>query len=166
MKKTKKTMLIAAAFAAAMYPAVCAHHMPVQESAHDADIYYYAPTEGNYTEMISPINHTNILSTTGVVFLQKYLLHQQNMTYEQYELADLNHDERVNIYDLILLKKQVLQKNIDVNPVEPTTEIETAVPVYGPPEYFGITEHETEEPESENAAEMDEPSEYFEITEP
>ena len=50
------------------------------------------------------------MTVLDIVTLQKYLLGVQKISYQAYMNADMNQDNSVNIYDLILLKKQLLNK--------------------------------------------------------
>ena len=42
--------------------------------------------------------------------MQKYLHAKQKITKAQFEVADVNSDGKVNVYDLALLKRKLLQK--------------------------------------------------------
>ncbi|MBE6877385.1 MAG: hypothetical protein E7496_11835 [Ruminococcus sp.] len=161
MKKTKKTALTAAAFAAAMGMAVGAQGLPAESNAEYNSLFSLFSEKGD-------MDGDNLINLTDVVFLQKYLMGRQSMTQEQFYRADMNEDGRVNIFDLMLQKKELLDLcNIPqaaygppewFESSEATEETEATMPpteyipatdepvcVYGPPEYFGITEPETEE---------------------
>lgn len=43
-----------------------------------------------------------------IVFLQKILLHRTTLTADQTQLADLNSDGMINVIDLMLLKRTLL----------------------------------------------------------
>ncbi len=53
----------------------------------------------------------NQLSVEDIIALKKYLQKEEIFTEEQFTAADWNQDGEVNIYDLILLKKQLLEEN-------------------------------------------------------
>ena len=170
MKKTKKTALTAAAFAAAMGMTVCSPNASVTEfqfretlCANAEYISYYSLVSDK-----GDVYRDGLVNLTDVVYLQKYLLKQVVLTFEEYQNADVNDDGKVNIFDLMLQKKELLDLcNIpqpDYGPewweTEPTEtyqpETDEPVCVYGPPEYFGITEpEETDETEPDSIAESD-----------
>ncbi|MDE6020573.1 MAG: dockerin type I repeat-containing protein, partial [Ruminococcus sp.] len=56
------------------------------------------------TFILGDLNTDATLSMSDAVLLQKYLLNLKNLTSEQLQIADINSDGRVNIFDLTLLK--------------------------------------------------------------
>ncbi len=131
MKKTEKTALTAAAFAAAMNLASCPATLNAEADDSPDRIYYSQTLSDMFDKNVGDIDGDGGIGLTDVIFLYKYLINQQTMTYEQYVSADVNQDERVNIFDFILLKQALLS-------IE-----EIPVPVYGPPDWFDTTETET-----------------------
>ncbi len=129
MKKTEKTALTAAAFAAAMnLTASCPAGMTVEAEYTPDGIYYSQALYDMFDRNVGDINSDGGIGLTDVIFLYKYLIKQQPMTYEQYVSADVNQDEQVNIFDFVLLKQALL--SVEALPV----------PVYGPPEWLETSE--------------------------
>ncbi len=200
MKKTKKTALTAAAFAAAMGVSAC----PVNPAI-NADAFNYLDKR---MENAGDVNGDDDLNLVDVVFLYRYLKNQQPMTDDQYYRADVNEDGYVNIYDFIMQKQLLLfypekppvpqpdygpewwesdttetetETELIPQPVygpppvweTDTTEITETTPetVYGPPVWIDPDEQETEpteteyQPESDIPVEVYGPPEYFGITE-
>lgn len=54
------------------------------------------------------INKDNLLTTSDLVLLQKYLLKTYSLDEIQYSLADMNSDNKVNTFDWILLKRTII----------------------------------------------------------
>lgn len=70
-----------------------------------------APTEPPKPTLLKgDIDNNGQVAVLDLVALHKYLMLQQNFTKEQFQIADMNQDGIVNIYDLILLKKTLLAK--------------------------------------------------------
>ncbi|MDE6657144.1 MAG: hypothetical protein K2J88_00995 [Oscillospiraceae bacterium] len=72
---------------------------------------------------------------TDVVLLHKYLHGKQTITQEQFTKFDKNHDNQVNIYDFVLLKKELISssgENINKNQLKAETRIDTTSAVYYP----------------------------------
>lgn len=78
---------------------------------------YYSIIEGHdvpTTTTPSPeyskgdIDKNNLLTTSDLVLLQKYLLKTYSLDELQYSLADMNSDDKVNIFDWILLKRIII----------------------------------------------------------
>lgn len=170
MKKTKKTALTAAAFAAAMGANVCSS-LPVSSFG---DLYY-----GLRISSAGDIDGDGELDLTDVIFLYKYLTNKQPMTEEEYYRADVNEDGYVNIFDFVMQKQILLfvpvvpvplygpppEEDTTYNP-ETDTIPET---VYGPPVWMtDLTETETYDPETDIPICVYGPPEYFETdqTEP
>lgn len=59
--------------------------------------------------LIGDIVEDGQLNLLDLVVLQKHLLNIQSITNEQSSAADLNGDKRINIFDLALLKRIILQ---------------------------------------------------------
>ncbi|MBR1555667.1 MAG: dockerin type I repeat-containing protein [Oscillospiraceae bacterium] len=212
MKKTKKTALTAAAFAAAM--GMSSANMPAS-----------AMTKSYFElrmDAAGDIDGNGELNVSDIIFLYKYLTNQQTMSQDEYYRADVNEDGYVNIFDFIMQKQLLLfypevpvpqptygpewatenptedipqpdygpqwfessepieETDITMPPTEYNPETEPLICVYGPPEYFGITETETEEPdetepeiyetdtyepETDFPVEVYGPPEYFGLTE-
>ncbi len=57
------------------------------------------------------VNHDDIVNQEDIILLQKYLLNSEIFSLEQFRAADLNGDGNVNIFDSIILKKNVIQQN-------------------------------------------------------
>ncbi|MBE6876859.1 MAG: hypothetical protein E7496_09115 [Ruminococcus sp.] len=64
-------------------------------------------TEEQKKHLRGDIHHDEDINLTDVVLLHKYLINQASLTQEQAESADMNQDGLINIYDWILLKKQI-----------------------------------------------------------
>ena len=179
MKKTRKTALTAAAFAAAIGMASYAGNKPVSAVTKP---YFQLRFEG-----AGDIDGNGELNVSDIIFLYKYLTNQQPMSETEYYRADVNEDGYVNIFDFIMQKQLLLmfpevpvpqptygpewatedptedipqpdygpqwaesseateETEATVPPPEYNPETDVPVCVYGPPEYFGITEPETEE---------------------
>ena len=60
------------------------------------------------TILAGDVNLDGRVSVLDGVILQKYLLNQYNLSKYEFERADLNQDGVVNIYDLCLLKKNLV----------------------------------------------------------
>lgn len=56
------------------------------------------------------ITQDSVISVEDVIVMQKYLHAKQKITKAQFEVADVNSDGKVNVYDLALLKRKLLQK--------------------------------------------------------
>ncbi|MDE6777021.1 MAG: dockerin type I repeat-containing protein, partial [Oscillospiraceae bacterium] len=70
----------------------------------------------------------NTIGVTDVVILQKYLHGKQSITQEQFTKLDRNHDSLVNIYDFVLLKKELISgKNTSQLQAETRIDTTTAV---------------------------------------
>jgi len=50
------------------------------------------------------------IGVADVIYLQKYLHGKQKLTQEEAQLADMNDDGVVNVYDLILLKRKLIYR--------------------------------------------------------
>ena len=50
------------------------------------------------------------IGVIDIITVQKYLHRNNEFTKEQYEIADMNGDGKVNVIDLALMKRQLLQK--------------------------------------------------------
>ena len=73
------------------------------------------------------------VSVADVVLLQQYLTRKKTIDQQAFENADMNADGRVNIIDLALLKKSIIdartaEQPTDPEPTEPTTEPTTDEP--------------------------------------
>jgi len=174
MKKTKKTALTAAAFAAAMGVSVCSS-LPVSSFG---DLYYDLRFSN-----VGDINGDGELGMTDIIFMYKYLTNKQPMTEEEYYRADVNEDGYVNIFDFVM-QKQILLFVPEVPEIlygpppefESETEDTTYNPetdtipetVYGPPVWMtDLIETETYDPETDTIPEtVYGPPEYFETTDP
>lgn len=55
------------------------------------------------------INLDSAVTISDAVMLQKYLLCSCSLTKDQWEVADLIKDDSVNIFDLVVLKRMLLQ---------------------------------------------------------
>ena len=62
------------------------------------------------TGMLGNCNGDSSISVNDVVYLQKYLHGKQKITKMQTILADMNYDGIVNVYDMILLKKKLINE--------------------------------------------------------
>ncbi|MDE6707799.1 MAG: dockerin type I repeat-containing protein, partial [Oscillospiraceae bacterium] len=62
---------------------------------------------GNYIDVVS-YDIISAPQVTDVVLLYKYLHGKQTITQEQFTKLDRNHDNLVNIYDFVLLKKELI----------------------------------------------------------
>ena len=61
-------------------------------------------------QLIGDINTDGVCNLADVILLQKYLLTVEPFTKEQFEIADLNQDSKVNGIDLSLLKRMLLNR--------------------------------------------------------
>nr|MDE6730024.1 leucine-rich repeat protein [Oscillospiraceae bacterium] len=75
------------------------------ESIFKANIHYIPVSDEIIAGDVDLDEKTTILD---VVILQKYLLNQYRLTEQEYARADLNQDSVVNIYDLCILKKNLI----------------------------------------------------------
>ena len=63
----------------------------------------------------TPVNPSGDLSLDGkinvadIVLLQKYLLGTEKLTRKQFEIGDMNKDEAVDAFDMVLLRKEVIK---------------------------------------------------------
>lgn len=76
------------------------------------------PTEISSTDVIEyskgDIDKNNLLTTSDVVLMQKYLLKISSLDNQQFYLADINSDDKVNIFDCILLKRMIIDLELPV----------------------------------------------------
>ena len=56
------------------------------------------------------LNFDNLLTVADLVALQKYLLNNNDFNKSLFYYADMNDDEKVNAFDLILLRQAVANK--------------------------------------------------------
>ena len=56
------------------------------------------------------IDMSDKIGVFDILFMQEYLHKRIEFTQEQYEIADMNGDGKVNVIDLALMKRQLLQK--------------------------------------------------------
>ncbi|MDE7122310.1 MAG: dockerin type I repeat-containing protein, partial [Oscillospiraceae bacterium] len=75
------------------------------ESIFKANMHYIPVSDEIIAGDVDLDEKTTILD---VVILQKYLLNQYRLTEQEYARADLNQDSVVNIYDLCILKKNLI----------------------------------------------------------
>ena len=54
------------------------------------------------------VNCNRVVNMIDVVYLQKYLMNQHYLNAESKKAADMNSDGRVNVFDMMLLKKAVI----------------------------------------------------------
>ena len=59
---------------------------------------------------VGDISQDGVVSVNDAVLMQKYLHSRETLKKDQYKNADINGDGKVNVYDLILLKRKLLQK--------------------------------------------------------
>jgi len=71
--------------------------------------------------LLGDLNSDGELSTEDILILENYLHKKINLNYQQYQTADMNHDDNINIFDLCLLKQKILY---------PPEEIMLAVPEF------------------------------------
>ena len=57
---------------------------------------------------IGDINIDNDITISDVVLLQKYLVAKDFFNKAECKLADMNSDGKVNVFDLIILKRKIL----------------------------------------------------------
>ena len=71
------------------------------------------------------------VTVSDAVLLQKYLAGSETLTDEQLENADMNDDDKVNVIDLIMLKREIIKNsgssNPGTDPTEPVTTTATTV---------------------------------------
>ncbi|MDE5738239.1 MAG: dockerin type I repeat-containing protein [Oscillospiraceae bacterium] len=68
----------------------------------------------------------NAIGVTDAVVLQKYLHGKQTITEEQFIKLDRNHDNLVNIYDFVLLKKELISDSSEnTSQLQAKTRIDT-----------------------------------------
>ncbi len=68
-------------------------------------------TENSHTELRGDLNADNKLSVSDVVLMQKYLVKKTRLSSVLRNLADLNNDGTVNVFDCIILKRRILKGN-------------------------------------------------------
>jgi len=56
------------------------------------------------------LNFDNLLTVADLVALQKYLLNNNDFNKSLFYYADMNDDEKVNVFDLILLRQAVAKR--------------------------------------------------------
>ena len=56
------------------------------------------------------LNFDNLLNVADLVALQKYLLNNNDFNKSLFYYADMNDDEKVNAFDLILLRQAVAKR--------------------------------------------------------
>ena len=61
--------------------------------------------DGKPEPLNGDVNGDGIVNIVDVILLQKHLLNKVSLTAEQAECADLNKDNVLNGFDLILIKK-------------------------------------------------------------
>ncbi|MBR7085855.1 MAG: dockerin type I repeat-containing protein, partial [Oscillospiraceae bacterium] len=66
-------------------------------------------TEANPEILLGDVNLDGIRSIADVVLMQKYLAGKEKFSTEQYAVSDMNQDNSTNIYDYILLKRELLK---------------------------------------------------------
>ena len=66
----------------------------------------------------------NAIGVTDIVILKKYLHGKQTITQEQFTKLDRNHDNLVNIYDFVLLKKELISGG-NTSQLQAKTRIDT-----------------------------------------
>ena len=59
-------------------------------------------------KVVGDITLNGSVEVTDIIHFQKYLHGKQKLTQEQAQLADMNDDGIVNVYDLILLKRKII----------------------------------------------------------
>lgn len=83
-----------------------------QESTLPSDFAYF---KGDLNQDVS-------VDITDIIQMQKYLLGLQTISQEQFLICDMNYDNIVNIYDLVLLKRAVLRNEWEMVRNEPPVE--------------------------------------------
>ena len=68
------------------------------------------PVFTSQIRVLGDISQDGVISVEDVIVMQKYLHAKQKITKAQFEVADVNSDGKVNVYDLALLKRKLLQK--------------------------------------------------------
>ena len=61
------------------------------------------------TAVAGDVNDDGVFSLADIILLKKWLMHQSGAYLYKWENADLNHDKKINIYDLCLMKKLLLK---------------------------------------------------------
>ena len=56
------------------------------------------------------ISQDGVISVEDVIVMQKYLHAKQKITKAQFEIADMNGDGKVNVFDMVFLKRELLKK--------------------------------------------------------
>lgn len=72
----------------------------------------YIDGSSEMPSLAGDVNLDSAVSLQDIILLQKYLSGKVSFTSTAYHQADLNQDEKVNIYDWILLKRKVLNHGI------------------------------------------------------
>lgn len=57
-------------------------------------------------KIIHDINNDNIEDIQDIILLEKYLVKYENFNRKQFETADVNHDGKVNVFDLCIMKRR------------------------------------------------------------
>ncbi len=65
-------------------------------------------------EIWGDLNADGSVTASDAALLQNYLHGRQEFTQEQFQTADLNHDNQVNIFDLCLLKQKIMHQPEEV----------------------------------------------------
>ena len=91
------------------------------------------PDLENFAGYMGDLDKDDEVGISDVIMMQKYLHGLQKLDADQAWFADMNFDEKVNIYDFILLKRAVLSGEwtptvYEEEPTEETTEESTETP--------------------------------------
>jgi len=105
MKKTRKLMALVAFITVSL---ICS----------------FSVTAANY---LGDVNNDGDVTVSDAVAVQKYLVKKGTIEPDRSDAADMNSDGKVNVFDLILLKRTVLGEKEKVEITEPTTEVTTEV---------------------------------------
>lgn len=103
----------------------------------------------NFAGYMGDLDSDVSVGITDIIIMQKYLLGTQTITQDQAWYADMNQDNLINIYDLILLKKAVLNHDWTMVVYDEPIEETTTEPETTEPETPEPTSEETTEPTSD-----------------
>ena len=59
-------------------------------------------------KVVGDINADGVVTISDAVILEAYLLKKRTITQEQYNAADLDGDNKVNVYDMVYMRKKLI----------------------------------------------------------
>ncbi len=59
------------------------------------------------TKVAGDINADGVVTISDAVVLEAYLLNKRSITNEQFKAADIDGDNRVDVYDMVFMRKKI-----------------------------------------------------------